>query len=309
MHTFRAAFFFLCCLVFAGAELPVAAGAEHAQPPAPKTVAWKNLEKGLDLAKIPLSLSVPVPFSIAPPQAGDAALSGTAPPVQQTISVTALASVLRIDPAFFSFSLYMASEKGRKNMADICKDENFVAAINAGMFLPDRLTNTGYLRQGYHVNNSRVAANFGSFFVAVPVKATLPKARLIDRSAHNWQKAIAEYSLVMQNYRMTTPTGRVIWKQAERLHSIAALSQDARGNILFIFCPDPVPASDFMAALLACPLGAASVMYLEGGSEAALIVTAGDVSEMQTGRHASGLWSGGAKLEIPNVLGVTRRKK
>lgn len=282
------ALFFLLCFAFAGTGFPFSANAGQA----PSSISWKQVEKGLDLAKISLALAIPTPFS----------------PSGQTITLTAVASVLRIDPARFSFSLYMASEKGRKNMADICKDENFVAAINAGMFLPDRLTNTGYLRQGPHANNDRIATNFGAFFVAGPVNPSLPAARLIDKSTHNWRKAVGEYALVMQNYRMTTPTGRVIWKQAERLHSIAALSQDAQGNILFIFCPDPVPASDFMTALLTHPLGASSVMYLEGGSEAAFIINTSDVSEMQTGRHVSGLWSGGAKLEIPNVLGVVRKK-
>ena len=291
------ALFFIYCFVLAGAVFPFSVTAEGAA----RTVPWKNLEKGLDFAKIGLTLMIPEPFS--------SSASGGESASEQTIPLAVVASVLRIDPAQFSFSLYMASEKGRKNMADVCKDENFVAATNAGMFLPDRVTNTGYLRQGPHANNARVAANFGSFFVAGPVKPTLPAARLIDKSTHDWQKAIAEYSLVMQNYRMTTPAGRVIWKQAERMHSIAALSQDAQGNILFIFCSDPVPASNFMAALLAYPLGASSVMYLEGGSEAALIINAGDVSEMQTGRHISGLWSGGAKLEIPNVLGIVRKKK
>lgn len=296
MHTFRTVLFLMCCLVLAGTSFPLAADAGETLTP----VTWKNLEKGLDIAKISLTFTVPSPFSSPASSAEETAAA-------QTVSVAAIASVLRIDPALFSFSLYMASEKGRKNMADVCKEENFVAAINAGMFLPDRITNTGYLRQGSHANNPRVAANFGSFFVAGPIKPRLPQALLMDRSTHNWQKALAEYSLVMQNYRMTTPGGHVIWKQAERLHSLAALSQDTAGNILFIFCPDPVPASEFIAALLACPLGAFSVMYLEGGSEAALIINAGGVSEMQTGRHASGLWSGGAKLEVPNVLGIMRR--
>jgi uncharacterized protein YigE (DUF2233 family) len=291
MRAFRTALFFLCFLILAGADPSCAAHAGQA----PQAVAWNKLEQGLDLAKIPLALVI----SPAPEESAQ----------EQVITLTTTVSVLRIDPALFSFSLYMASEKGRKNMANVCKDENFVAATNTGMFLPDKMTSTGYLRQGPHANNNRIAANFGSFFVAGPVTAKLPQARLIDRNIHRWQKAIAEYSLVMQNYRMTTPTGRVIWKQAERLHSISALSQDAQGNILFIFCPDPVPASDFMAALLAHPLGASSVMYLEGGSEAALIINSGDISEMQTGRHASGLWSSGAKLEIPNVLGVKRRTK
>ncbi|CAK7072227.1 MAG: hypothetical protein DELT_01929 [Desulfovibrio sp.] len=301
MRAPRFVIFFLCCLIFSGTLL---APAGNANGTGAGTIEWQPLEPGLDMAKVALSLSIPAPF-MPPP------VNGTAGPGQGSpaLPIPANMTVLRIDPARFSFALYMASEKGRKTLAEVCKDENFAAAINAGMFLPDRMTNTGHLRQGDHANNSRVAANFGAFFMAEPLKGGLPRARLVDRNAHDWQTALSHYSLVMQNYRMTTAYGRVIWKQAERLHSIAALSQDTRGNILFIFCPDPVPAADFLMAFLALPFGASSVMYLEGGSEAALVVSAGGVNEMQTGRHASGLWSGGAKLEIPNVLGIRRRTK
>ena len=216
-----------------------------------------------------------------------------------------MVTVLRIDPAQFAFSLYMASEKGPKLLPEIGKSEDFAAAINAGMYLPDRLTSTGYLRDTAHANNARIAAGFGAFFVAEPRAKGLPRALLLDRQKDDWQQALNQYSLVMQNYRMTTPEGRVIWKQGSSPHSVAALSQDAAGNILFLFCPAPVFAGDFMTALLHLPLGIRSVMYLEGGTDAALLIRAGGIDSVQTGRHASGLWGGG--LNLPNVLGIRRR--
>lgn len=301
MRVFRFVFFLFCCSALAKTGLASPAG----DGPAHSPLVWQHLENGLALARITLQIANPAPEENTVQDRINAAM----PAPTRAIPLAARVSVLRINPDRFSFSLYMASEKGPKPLADICRDEHFVAAINAGMFLPDRVTSTGYLRQGTHVNNGRVAANFGSFFAAMPHNAKLPRARLIDKTAQGWQNTLEEYSLVMQNYRMTTPAGRIIWKPMKRLHSIAALSQDNAGNILFIFCADPVPAAEFIAALLTLPLQAASVMYLEGGSEAALLINAGNVSEMQTGRHASGLWSGGARLEVPNVLGVTRRTR
>lgn len=304
MHALRNIAFFLCCLAAIETSFPAAAAGENTPG-----VDWLSLETGLDMTKVSLAVAAPSPFFPALQREAlqPSVLSGY--PEAQPPSVTAKVTLLRIDPAQFDFTLYMASEKGRKSLAEICKAEGFAAAINAGMFLPDGLTGTGYLRQGDHVNNGRLAANFGSFFMAAPLREGIPPARLMDRTAHEWEAALADYALVMQNYRMTTATGRVIWKPADRLHSVAALSQDARGNILFIFCSDPVPAVEFMNALLALPLDISSVMYLEGGIEAALVVNAGGVFTMQTGRHASGLWSGGANLEIPNVLGIRHKER
>ena len=88
---------------------------------------------------------------------------------------------------------------------------------------------------------------------------------------------------------------------------MAALSQDASGRVLFLLCPDPVPAAEYMAALLRLPLGIRSVMYLEGGSEAALLINAGGVSTVEAGRHVSGLWGGSANLMLPNILGIRKR--
>lgn len=299
MRVFRFVFLLFCCSALAKTGLASPAG----DGPAHSPLVWEHLENGLALARVTLQIAVPAPEEHTVQDRTDAAVPARAVPLAARVSV------LRINPDRFSFSLYMASEKGPKPLADICRDEHFVAAINAGMFLPDGMTSTGYLRQGAHVNNGHMAANFGAFFAAMPRNAKLPRARLIDKTAQGWQNILEEYSLVMQNYRMTTPAGRIIWKPAKRPHSIAALSQDEAGNILFIFCADPVPATEFITALLALPLQAASVMYLEGGSEAAMAINAGNVSEMRTGRHASGLWSGGARLEVPNVLGVTRRTR
>lgn len=287
MTIFRAAVVCLCFLAFSWAHDARAAD----EPPA---VVWKTLEPGLELAQVRLCV-------VSRAKAAEGGLNASPATFPATLSV------VRITPASFAFSLYMASESGSRSLAEVGEHEDFAVAINAGMYLPDRSTSTGYLRSHTHTNNSRVVADFGSFFVAEPFDASLPRALLLDRTRDDWQKALRQYGLVMQNYRMTAPDGRLIWKQGERPHSMAALSQDEAGNVLFLFCPDPVPTTDFMDMVLRLPLGIKSVMYLEGGIDAALLVRAGGVKTVQTGRHASGLWGGGAGLVLPNVLGVRRR--
>ena len=290
MTAFRIAAVFFCCLFFLQQTAAAATGG----------IAWQRLESGLELARVDVS------FVSSDPESESAAADS-----QETASsrtpVTVSATLLRIDPAAFTFSLYMASERGEKTFGALAESEKFVAAVNAGMFQRDGLTNTGYLRSGSHTNNGHVAANFGAFFVAEPHDPALPQARVLDRHADDWEKALKQYSIVMQNYRMTTSGGRVIWKQIGRLHSVAALSQDAEGRILFIHCAKPVPAADFMAALLRLPLSLKTVMYLEGGSEAALLINAGGINAVEAGWHVSGLWGGSANLMLPNVLGIRRR--
>lgn len=284
MTRFRTVVFFFCCLAALTYGHGFAASAEDEG-----AVTWQMLEPGLELGR---ALVTPVP-----------ALAGeTVPAVQVTF--------LRIDPARYAFSLHMASEKGNKSLTELGRSENLTAAINAGMYLPDRLTSTGYLRSGTHTNNAHIANSFNAFFVAEPMsrpKSSLPFAQLLDKTRHDWDTALTSYDLVMQNYRMNTLEGRVIWKQAERLHSIAALSQDASQRVYFILCPTPVQAADFVAALLRLPLELGTIMYLEGGSEAALLIRAGGQETVEAGRHPSGLWSGDGGLMLPNVLGVRPR--
>ena len=198
----------------------------------------------------------------------------------------------------------MASEKGFVPLAELAEKENLVAATNAGMFQQDRLTSTGYLKNATHTNNAHIAANLGAFFVAGSGKERLPSARLIDRHEGDWQSEIARYDIVMQNYRMNAVGGEVLWKRRDRLHSMSVLSQDVQGRIYFIFCPDMVQGTDFAAALLALPLQLRTLMYLEGGSESALLVRTGGVAKVETGLP---LWGGGSGILLPNVLGLRRR--
>ncbi len=302
MTVIRTAVFFLCSLLCAAFP---ANAAEGGLPGAAGGIRWQPLEPGLELARVPV-VYTPAP-SLLSPEATDS--DPSAEPFPAPSPVTTTATVLRIDPEQFSFSLYMASESGPKTLAEIAESENFVAAINAGMYQRDLSTSTGHLRSRTHTNNPRVAANFGAFFVAGPLDGKPPHARLLDRNTDDWQTAITRYGMVMQNYRMTAPGGRVIWKQAGRNHSIAALSQDTAGRVLFILCSEPVSAADFVAALLRQPLDAGLVMYLEGGSEAALLVNAGGVNIVEAGRHVSGFWSGSTSLMLPNVLGIRRKEQ
>ena len=258
-------------------------------------IAWTILAAGLDLAEIPLAVHG---AQTAKPEAG----GEPAAEAQGQSSVLAL----RIDPAGYEFTLHMASEEqAQLTMPALAKQHGLVAAVNASMYLPDNKTSTGYLRSATHINNPRIAEKFGAFFVAGPRKPGLPPARLVDRGAENWQQALDDYALVLQNYRLSNAQGKALWAPEAPAHSIAALSQDSSGHILFLLCSRPLPPVVFTAAVLRLPLRIRAMMYLEGGPQAALLVRAGSADGVWTGRR--GIWSGNPDAGLPNVLGVRPR--
>jgi hypothetical protein len=99
------------------------------------------------------------------------------------------------------------------------------------------------------------------------------------------------------------------WFQREERWNEAALGEDAQGRALFIFTRSPITMHDLNNRLLALDLDLVCAQHLEGGSEAQLYVSAGDVElELVGGFQTSFLEGDGSALArpIPNVLGVRR---
>ncbi len=219
-------------------------------------------------------------------------------------------AVVRIDPARFDFVLCSSSQDAQpaRPLAIWGEQYNLVVAINASMYLPDGSTSTGYMRQGTHINNHRIAQRFGAFFVAGPDTPDLPHAAIIDRDNPDWQNLIDRYTLVIQNYRMTNAERRVLWSTNGPLYSISAVAQDGDGRILFLHCREPVEAYALAQRILLLPLNARTVMYVEGGAQAGLLIRSASLTRVMAGRWpADFLVTGNLKAALPNVLGAHRK--
>lgn len=219
-------------------------------------------------------------------------------------------SVLRIDPEKFDFPLCTASEdgKGPRSLNEWASEKNLVAAINASMYLPDNRTSTGYMRSGDHLNNSRIVNRFGAFFVAGPKREGLPRAGIIDRDDPEWREKLDDYETVIQNYRMTNAQRRILWSPGGPHYSISAVGQDGAGRILFLHSRLPIEAYSFVQQILHLPLDARTIMYVEGGAQAGLLVHSGGLRRELTGPHPPSLLvTGNLKAVLPNVLGVRTR--
>lgn len=220
-------------------------------------------------------------------------------------------SVLRIDPAHFDFVLCARSEDGGapRTLRQWADERQLTAAINASMYLPDGSTSTGYMRQGRHTNNGRIVQRFGAFFVAGPDDPSLPAAAILDRDTLRWRSLLDRYHTVIQNYRMISVGRRVLWSPGGPRYSISAVGEDNAGHILFMHCRRPVDAWSFARQALDLPLQVRTVMYVEGGGQAGMLIRSPALTRDMGGIHPMGLLvTGNLRATLPNVLGVRRKK-
>lgn len=256
---------------------------------------WRQLEPGLEYGEFPF---------IATPYESP---SGEAHPPR------AMLRVVRIDPSLFEFVLCAASDGGVPLPLGRWADhERLTAAINASMYLPDGRTSTGYLREGSHVNNARHGGRLGAYFLAGPDAlaraAGAPPALVLDGTRVKMDAFERHYRLVAQNFRMIGEDRRIVWASDSRPVAVAAVAQTGDGHILFLHCRQPVEPYVLAQRLLNLPLDVRTVMYVEGGAQAGLLLRSGGMLMEVYGRSAAAILLGDPPApSLPNVLGIRRR--
>lgn len=243
-------------------------------------VLWQNLEHGLDFAEI------------------------DAGAMKKGICL------LKIAPRNFKFVLGSISDDDSqpKTLSEWGDQKNLVAAINASMYLPDGITSTGYMKNERQFNNQRIASRFGAFFVSGPRERDLPEAAIIEKDNPEWRRLIDKYDIVVQNYRMTNSQQKILWNPGGPEYAISAVAEDMDGNILFMHSREPVEAYQFARTVLSLPLHIKSMMYVEGGSQAGLLLRTPQVRREISGRNAASLLvTGNSSARLPNVIGVQRK--
>ncbi|MDY4807772.1 MAG: phosphodiester glycosidase family protein, partial [Desulfovibrio sp.] len=76
----------------------------------------------------------------------------------------------------------------------------------------------------------------------------------------------------------------------------------------FLHCREPLEAYSFAHALLHLPLDVRTVMYVEGGMQAGLVIRSPGLHQELRGRHLADFWvTGNVRAQLPNVLGIRRR--
>jgi hypothetical protein len=219
--------------------------------------------------------------------------------------------VVRIDPEKWVFKLLAAADHGGKarTAKQWSTEFGLVAAVNAGMFQMDGLTNVGYMKVGGKVYNSRI--NDDNTFIAFgPTSPKLPSFQIIDRECQNWKSLLAQYENVTQGIRMLDCKQANRWSQQPREWSMVVMGMDKSGKALFIFCRSPYSVHNFIDQLLSLDLDLHNAMYLEGGPEASLYLKTTDCQIDLFGSYETGFFESDANdraWPIPNVIGIQRK--
>jgi hypothetical protein len=225
-------------------------------------------------------------------------------------SIPATITVLRINPAFFSFRLLCSSAPDQGSSLSAkqwCKKEHLVAAINASMYQADYKTSVSLMKTSLHTNNSYLSKD-KTILAFNPKDSSVPNIMIIDRQCDDFATLKQMYFTFVQNIRMISCTRKNVWSQGEQW-SIAALGTDTDGKTLFIFSSAPHSVHEFNAILMKLPVNIDRAMYLEGGHIAQMAISTGKFEKEYIGEYTG---TGNSPLEapeIPNVIGIVRKEK
>ncbi|MBN1981551.1 MAG: phosphodiester glycosidase family protein [Chitinivibrionales bacterium] len=221
--------------------------------------------------------------------------------------------ILRIDPHHYTFKLLSAKEKKLKEGIPLdqwCKKYGLIAAVNAGMYQTDYLSNVGYMKNYSHKNNPRVHPKYYSVFACNPVSGKTAFAAVFDTDLTPINEVIKKYHTVVQNLRLIKKPRENKWPPNTGIWSEVALGQDSKGNILFIFCRTPLSMHQFNTILLRLPINIVNAQHLEGGPQASFYL------KYKTKSYAT---SGGLGIDLPhaqpsvdflplpNVIGILKK--
>lgn len=222
--------------------------------------------------------------------------------------------IVKVDPRFYSFKLLCASELGKVRLTPKgwCQKHELVSAINAGMYQKDGLTNVGYMRNFSHVNNPRLNSVYKAVLAFNRVEWRVPEIQIIDLACQEFEELKPKYQTLVQNLRMINCRQENVWSKGDKRWSLAVLGMDRGGNALFIFSETPCPVYDFNQILLSLPIFLFNAMYLEGGPEASLFLSANGLELDRVGTHETGGSENTIRAParpVPNVIGITKKVK
>jgi len=220
--------------------------------------------------------------------------------------------ILKINPRYYSLKLLCASELGKIRLTpkEWCRKYNLIAAVNAGMYQKDGLTNVGYMKNYSHLNNPRLNSVYKAVLAFNRSDVRVPEVQVIDLKCQDFETLRPKYQTFIQGIRMISCHQENVWSKQDRSSSLAVLGVDREGNVLLILSEAPYSGYDFNNVLLSLPLSIFNATYLEGGPEASLYFSATGTELEKVGIYGMGpdgsIVRSGA-YPIPNVIGITRK--
>src|SRR5512136_679095 len=212
-------------------------------------------------------------------------------PPEETPVKDAKIIILKIHPRYYSFKLLCASELGKIRLTpkEWCKKYNLTAAINAGMYQKDGLTNVGYMKNHSHLNNPRLNSAYKAVLAFNRMEVSVPEIQIIDLKCQDFETLRPKYQTFVQSIRMISCNQENVWSKQDRRWSLAVLGMDKEGKVLFILSEAPYSGYDFNNVLLSLPVSIFNATYLEGGPEASLYFSAAGMELEKAGIYGTGL--------------------
>lgn len=220
--------------------------------------------------------------------------------------------IVRINPKKYELKLFSAGEykHGNLTVKEWCEKYKLTAAINAGMYLTDYKSNVGYMKNFNYINNSKVNSKYYSVAAFNPKAEGKPKFKIFDIDDIPMKTIQNEYHSLVQNLRLIKRPAQNRWPQQAKQWSEAALGEDTKGNILFIFCRSPYSMHDLNRMLLKLPIDLVCAQHLEGGPEASLYLSH-DKKKVETmGSYETGFNEVEENVHfypLPNVFGIVKK--
>ncbi len=219
-------------------------------------------------------------------------------------------TVVRVDPAVRKLALMTASEVGgsKRTAPQWSRDFDLSLVVNAGMFEDDQSRATYFMKNLTHVNNPLIAGQ-NAFLAFNPIDGTVPPVQIIDRRCQSFPRLKKMYNTVIQGIRMVDCRQKRTWSTQNRKWSMVVAAMDMKGRVLFIFTRSPYRVQVFVDMLLGLPLDIRNMMYLEGGPEASLYLSAGATVVEKFGSYETGFNENDDNQEfwpLPNIIGVVK---
>jgi hypothetical protein len=272
-------------LIFGQATWAQVAEPAKAPASAEASAGWRELAKGIELARFSMEDAAPHEFVI-----------------------------VRIDPKVARLQLLAAAEQKHAALPanEWAKQHDLNVVINAGMFEPDHVTHTGLMKSAEAGISGKLNKLYSSFAMFAPTDSKDPVFHIFDADTEEdiaglQETAVPSYKCVLQNLRLIKRPGENRWKPQPKAWSEAALGEDDKGRALLIFCGAGLSMYDFNERLLKLPIHVVAAQHLEGGPEASLHIHCGGFKLDCVGSYETGFNENYDNKEywpIPNVIGV-----
>src|SRR5205814_2035657 len=147
------------------------------------------------------------------------------------------------------------------------------------------------------VNNGQDNPKLGAFMAFDPIDAADPPVVLAGRDCPGFDLGALRkrYRSIVQNYRILACDGAPLpWKDGKRA-SAAAVGLDKAGHVVFIHSQAPHQMTELARFIARPDLRIGAAMYVEGGHETSLFVSAGAETVSEHGSFGF--------FTIPNIIG------